>query len=177
MNVIKKIWLAIGIVALAGMVNLTQGQAQVSGKATWNMGNYIELNVIGGASLDCDFGQIDDPTPNYLCDPKAQLQVKSNGEWVLTTVKSAFTGSPDPRPVIQAMDSPTCQNGPTKDLPGGKVLVGFGTNSGQVTGNGNKVFQICYALKGGAIGEANTLGALSANTAYSVTFTYTATKK
>lgn len=46
-----------------------------------------------------------------------------------------------------------------------------------VTGNGNKVFQICYALKGGDIGEANTLGALSANTAYSVTFTYTATKK
>lgn len=177
MKNIKKVGLIVGIVALAGALSLIQGQAQVSGKATWNMGNYIELNVIGGASLDCDFGQIDDPTPNYLCDPKAQLQVKSNGEWVLTTVKSAYVGSPDPRPVIQAMDSPNCQNGPTKDLPGGKVLVGFGTNSGQVEGKGNQVFQVCYALKGGDIGQAGTLGALSANTAYAVTFTYTATKK
>jgi hypothetical protein len=116
MKTIKKIGLAIGIVALAGVLSLTQGQAQVSGTATWNMGNYIELNVIGGNSLDCDFGQIDDPTPNYLCNPKAQLQVKSNGEWVLTTVKSAFVGSPDPRPVIRASDSPNCQNGATKDL-------------------------------------------------------------
>jgi hypothetical protein len=36
---------------------------------------------------------------------------------------------------------------------------------------------VCYALKGGDIGQAGTLGALSANTAYGVTFTYTATKK
>jgi hypothetical protein len=177
MKSIKKIGLALGIVALAGALSLTQGQAQVSGKATWNMGNYIELNVIGGNSLDCDFGQIDDPTPNYLCNPKAHLQVKSNGEWVLTTVKSAFVGSPDPRPVIRASDSPTCQNGATKDLPGGKVLVDFGTNSGQVEGKGTQVFQVCYALRGGDIGQAGTLGVLSANTAYGVTFTYTATKK
>lgn len=177
MKNIKRIGLTLGIVTLTGVLSLISGQAQVSGTATWNMGNYIELNVIGGTSLDCDFGQIDDPTPNYLCNPKAQLQVKSNGEWVLKTVKSAFTGSPDPRPVIRVSDSPNCQNGPTQNLPGGTVLVDFGTNSGQVEGKGNEVFQICYALRGGALGEPNTLGALSANTAYSVTFTYTATKK
>ncbi|MFN4217969.1 MAG: hypothetical protein ACK4HB_01575 [Candidatus Bipolaricaulia bacterium] len=177
MKNIKKIGMAMGIVALVGVLGLIQGQAQVSGKATWNMGNYIELNVIGGTSLDCDFGQIDDPRPNYLCNPKAQLQVKSNGEWVLTTVKSAYVGAPDPRPVIRASDSPNCQNGATKDLPSGKVLVDFGTNSGQVEGKGNQIFQVCYALKGGDIGQAGTLGALSANTAYAVTFTYTATKK
>jgi hypothetical protein len=176
MNVIKKIGLAMGIVALAGMLNLTHGQAQVSGKTTWNMGSYLELNIVG-ASLDCDFGQIDNPNPNYLCSPKGNLQIKSNGNWVLTTTKSAFTGTPDPRSVIRASDSPSCKNGESEDLPGGSVLVDFGTNSGQVTGNGNKVFQICYALKGGDIGQANTLGALSANAAYSVTFTYTATKK
>jgi hypothetical protein len=103
--------------------------------------------------------------------------VKSNGEWVLTTVKSAFVGSPDPRPVIRASDSPNCQNGPTNTLPGGTVLVDFGANSGQVQGQGNQIFQICYALRGGDIGQAGTLGALSANTAYSVTFTYTATAR
>ncbi len=176
MKNIKKIGLAIGIVALAGVLNLTQGQAQVSGKATWNMGTYIELNIVG-TSLDCDFGQINDPTSNYLCSPKGDLQVKSNGEWALTTTKSAFTGSPDPRPVIRASDSSNCPEGSTESLPSGNVLVDFGQNSGQVTGSGNKVFQICYALKGGDIGQANTLGMLSANTAYSVTFTYTATKK
>ncbi len=177
MKNIKKIVLAIGIVALMGGVGLIQGQAQVSGVATWNMGNYIELNVIGGTSLDCDFGQIDDPRPNYLCNPKAHLQVKSNGEWALTTVKSAFVGSPDPRPVIRAFDSPNCPNGATNELPSGTVLVDFGANSGQVEGKGNQVFQVCYALRGGDIGQAGTLGALSANTAYSVTFTYTATKR
>jgi hypothetical protein len=178
MKTIKRIGLAIGIVALAGVLSLIQGQAQVSGTATWNMGNYIELNVIGGNSLDCDFGQIDDPRPNYLCNPRgANLQVKSNGEWVLTTVKSAFVGSPDPRPVIRVSDSPNCQNGPTNTLPGGTVLVDFGANSGQVQGQGNQIFQICYALRGGDIGQAGTLGALSANTAYSVTFTYTATAR
>jgi hypothetical protein len=178
MKTIKRIGLAIGIVALAGVLSLIQGQAQVSGTATWNMGHYIELNIIGGNSLDCDFGQIDDPRPNYLCNPRgANLQVKSNGEWVLTTVKSAFVGSPDPRPVIRVSDSPNCQNGPTNTLPGGTVLVDFGTNSGQVQGKGNEIFQICYALRGGDIGQAGTLGALSANTAYSVTFTYTATAR
>lgn len=176
MNTIKKIGLAIGIAALAGMLSLTPGQAQVSGTATWNMGSYIELNIVG-TSLDCDFGQIDDPHPNYLCSPKGNLQIKSNGDWALTTVKSAFVGAPDPRPVIRAADSPNCPNGASQNLPGGTVLVDFGSNSGQVTGNGNKVFQICYALKGGDLGQANTLGMLSANTAYSVTFTYTATKK
>lgn len=177
MKNIKKIGMAIGIIALVGVLGLIQGQAQVSGTATWNMGHYIELNVIGGTSLDCDFGQIDDPRPNYLCNPKANLQVKSNGDWVLTTVKSAYVGSPDPRPVIRASDSPNCQNGATENLPSGTVLVDFGTNSGQVEGNGNRIFQVCYALKGGDIGQAGTLGILSANTAYAVTFTYTATKK
>jgi hypothetical protein len=64
-----------------------------------------------------------------------------------------------------------------KTLPSGTVLVDFGANSGQVEGKGNQIFQICYALRGGDIGRAGTLGALSANTAYSVTFTYTATKQ
>jgi hypothetical protein len=63
MKTIKRIGLAIGIVALAGVLSLIQGQAQVSGTATWNMGNYIELNVIGGNSLDCDFGRLTTPGP------------------------------------------------------------------------------------------------------------------
>ncbi len=176
MKTLKKISLAAGMVALLmGATAFNNGQAQPpQGVATWNLANYIELNIVG-ASLDCDFGTISNPNPNYLCSPKGNLQVKANTKWILKTEKTAFTGTPDPRSVIRASDSPSCPFGATNSLPAGTVMVDFGANSGTVSDSGNRIFQVCYALLGGSPGTANTLGALSPNVPYSVTFTYTAT--
>lgn len=177
MKTLKKLSLAAGILALMmGAIAFNNGQAQPpQGVATWNLSNFIELTIVNGASLDCDFGTISNPNPNYLCSPKGNLQVKANTQWILKTEKTASTGSPDPKPVIRASDSPSCPFGATDSLPSGAVMVDFGTNSGTVAGSGNRIFQVCYALLGGAPGTANTLGGLSPNVPYSVTFTYTAT--
>lgn len=171
----KTLKLAVVIIALLmGTFAFNHGQAQVQGVATWNMANFIELTIVG-ASLDCDFGTITNPNPNYWCSPNGNLQLKANTKWVLKTEKTASTGSPDPKKVIRASDSPSCPNGSNPGLPTGTVMVDFGTNSGTVDGSGNRIFQVCYALLGGAPGTANTLGALSPNVPYRVTFTYTAT--
>lgn len=176
MKTLKKLSLMVGILALMlGALAVNHGQAQPpQGVATWNLANYIELSIVG-ASLDCDFGTITNPNPNYWCSPKGNLLLKANTKWVLKTEKTAYTGSPDPRAVIRASDSPNCPNGANNSLPAGTVMVDFGTHSGTVDGSGNRVFQVCYALLGGAPGTPNTLGALSPNVPYSVTFTYTAT--
>jgi hypothetical protein len=176
MKTLKKISLTLGLLALMlGALAFNNGQAQPpQGVATWNLANYIELTVVG-ASLDCDFGTISNPNPNYWCKPKGNLQVKANAKWILKTEKTASTGSPDPKPVIRASDSPSCPNGANNGLPSGTIMVDFGTNKGEIEGSGNRVFQVCYALLGGVPGTNNSLGALNPNVPYSVTFTYTAT--